>query len=125
MIEKPWWDTDPSKGAAEKPELESKIEQRFLRQAHKRGWKTRKLNGAGARHWHDQLVVAPGVICLIEFKRPQIGKLSEGQKDLHEGVAALGCGHLQLVTTSAEEAISFVEKLCSLGIPGKSNSIPG
>ncbi len=107
-----WWDTDPRKAAKEKPELEAKVEARFVKAAKKRGWKTRKLNGMGARHWHDQLVLAPGVICLIEFKRPEVGKLSEGQKVHHEEVAALGLGSHSLVTSSSDEAIAFVEQLC-------------
>ena len=114
--DKPWWDTDPAKAKKEKPELETKVEQRFLRQAHKRGWKTRKLNGTGARSWHDQLIVAQGIVCLIEFKRPGIKcKLSPGQEIHHEECRALGIGHLSLVTDSDEEAIRFVQNLIVTG----------
>lgn len=112
--DKPWWDTDPSKGPAEKAELETKVEQRFVRQARKRGWKCRKLNGVGARDWHDQLVLAPNVICLVEFKRPDgHNKLSPGQEVHHDETIALGLGALSLVTDSAEEALKFVEELCA------------
>lgn len=112
--DKPWWDVDPAKAPKEKPELEAKIEQRFLRQAHKRGWKTRKLNGTGARSWHDQLVVAPGVVCLIEFKRKG-GKLSPGQELHHEECRVLGVGHLSLVTDDSDVALEFVETLIAKG----------
>lgn len=105
--DKAWWDTNPAKAPKAKPELEAKVEQRFLRQAHKRGWKTRKLNGSGARSWHDQLVVAPGVVCLIEFKRKG-GKLSPGQELHHDECKELGIGHLSLVTDDSDEAIRFV-----------------
>lgn len=112
--DKPWWDADQRKGPTEKPELESKVEKRFIRQAKKRGWKHRKLNGAGARDWHDQLILANGVICLIEFKRPDgKSKLSPGQEIHHDEVIALNLGNRSLVTDSAEEAIAFVEALCA------------
>ena len=110
--DKAWWDTNPAKAPKAKPELEAKVEQRFLRQAHKRGWKTRKLNGTGARDWHDQLVVAPGVIVLVEFKRPGLKcKLAPGQEIHHEECRALGVGHLSLVTDDSDEAIRFVQTL--------------
>lgn len=110
--DQPWWDTNPAKAPKEKPELEAKVEQRFLRQAHKRGWKTRKLNGTGARDWHDQLVVAPGVVCLIEFKRPGLNcKLAPGQEIHHEECRELGIGHLSLVTDNSDVALEFVENL--------------
>ena len=116
--ENPWWDTDPRKAKKEKPELESKVEQRFLRICKKRGWKHRKLNGTGARSWQDQLVIAPGVICLIEFKRPGgLGKLSEGQKIHDEECRALGIGGKILITDSAEEAVCFVERLVVTALP--------
>lgn len=110
-----WWDSG-AKAPKEKPELESKVENRFVRQAKKRGWKTRKLNGLGNRDWHDQLVLAPNTICLIEFKRPgneyyKETTLSPGQETHHEEVAALGLGSVSLVTSSAEEALQFVERL--------------
>jgi len=114
----PWWDTDPAKAKKEKPELEAKVEQRFCRQAHKQGWLTRKLNGMGARNWHDQLVVAPGVVCLIEFKRPGLKcKLAPGQEVHHEECRALGIGHLSLVTDDSDEAIRFVQTLIVAASP--------
>lgn len=121
--EKPWWDTKKGKGPAEKAELETKVEQRFVRQARKRGWKCRKLNGVGARDWHDQLIFAHGVICVIEFKRPdRKSKLSPGQEVHHDETVALGLGSYTLVTDSAEEALKFVETLCEKNIPPK---LPG
>lgn len=114
--DKPWWDTDPRKETKEKPELETKVEQRFVRAAKKRGWKTRKLNGLGNRSWQDQLVLAQGLICLIEFKRPGsddvMKGLTAGQEEHYNDCLALGIGHLVLVTDSSEEAIAFVENLC-------------
>jgi hypothetical protein len=116
--EKPWWDKDPSKGKKEKPELEAKVEGRFLREAKKRGWKCRKLNGVGANDWHDRLVLAPNVICLIEFKRPDgNSKLSPGQEVHHDEVVALGLSSYTLITDSSEEAIAFVEYLCQVNLP--------
>lgn len=112
--EKPWWDTNPRKGPAAKAELETKVEQRFVRAARKRGWKCRKLNGAGARDWHDQLVLAPNVVCLIEFKRPDgKSKLSPGQEVHHDETIALGLGAYSLVTDSSDVALKFVEELCA------------
>jgi len=106
----PWWDTDSRKAPKAKPELEAKVEARFVRRIKALGWKHRKINGLGNKDWQDQLVIAPGVICLIEFKRPGgMGKLSPTQEIHHQACRDLGVGHLSLVTDSAEEAVDFVE----------------
>jgi len=66
-------------------ECEGPVERRFVRLAKKRGWRTRKLNGAGNRGWPDRLVLTTcGVPLFIEFKRP-------GSK----GPTKLQCSHLR------------------------------
>ena len=96
--------------STDKPELESKIEARFVKNAKRHGWKTLKLNTMGNRSWPDRLVCADhNVKAFIEFKRPVIGKLSAGQELLHEELSDLG--HEVLVTTSAEEAERYVLEL--------------
>jgi hypothetical protein len=118
-----WWDAG-AKAPPEKPELEAKVEARFVRGAKKRNWKTRKLNGAGARDWPDRLVLAPGVLCLIEFKREKYGKLSPGQELFHESITVYGLQEHTLITTSAEEAIEFVESLCQRSHPENTKKKP-
>ena len=89
------------------PPLEREIEARFVKIANKHGWKTRKLNGEGARSWPDRLVMAgEGVLVMIEFKRPDVGKLSPSQEFWHEDAKALG--HDVLVTCSEHAAEEFV-----------------
>ena len=111
VLLRPWWD---AKGSAEsplkeEPELEKKIQGRFLRKAKDRGWRCRRLNGTGAKDWPDVLVIAPYTICLIEFKRPKYGKLSPTQELLHTAFRTLNVEpEYSLVTTSDEEAIKFV-----------------
>lgn len=51
---------------------EAAVVGRFTRLVKSRrpGWRIRKINGLGMRDWPDLLIAAPGVLCLIEFKRP-------------------------------------------------------
>ena len=89
------------------PALEKMIENRFLAICKKHGWKTRKMNGEGARMWPDRLIMAPkGVLVMIEFKRPEVGKLSPAQEFWHE--EAKDMGHDVLVTCSEHAAEEFV-----------------
>lgn len=49
------------------------------------------MNGLGYRSWPDRLVIGPkGFFKWIEFKRPVLGKLSDGQVDLFEELSCMG-----------------------------------
>ena len=91
------------------PKLERDIEADFVKKAKQAGWLCRKLNGAGARGWPDQLVCGPsGVVCFIEFKRPGLlDNLSGNQVRVVSELRAL-TQHV-LVTDSAEEAYEFAK----------------
>lgn len=92
------------------PPLESAIENKFLALAKAAGWRTRKLNGVGARSWPDRLVLLHnGQFALIEFKRPQLGVLSAGQEDLFEELKLLD--HHVLVTTDAQKAYDYCKRI--------------
>lgn len=45
--------------------------------------KVRKMNGQGFRDWPDRLIIGPKSFSRwVEFKRPQLGKVSAGQRAL-------------------------------------------
>lgn len=100
------------------PPLESKIEADFMRllKAIPVPLKVRKLNGAGNRSWPDRLILGPKrFMLMIEFKRPQLGKLSEGQKSLFEELGELG--HVVPVLDDAHLAVALVkERLIEHGV---------
>lgn len=85
---------------------ESTIENRFVKEAHRLGCKTRKLNGMGNNHWPDRLVLVPGgETLLIEFKKPG-GVLSEGQAAWHEDAKLMG--HYPIVFDNWQDALAWV-----------------
>lgn len=90
--------------------LEADIEKAFLKKL--KAWdprfKTRKLNGRGFNSWPDRLVLGPQKLtCLIEFKRPELGRISPGQEELFAELASLG--HLVSVFDDADEALEYVQ----------------
>lgn len=86
---------------------EKSIEQKFLREATKRGWLCLKQNVIGRRGYPDRLVIRPdGLHVWVEFKRPG-GRLSENQKACIELLEEHGC--FVTVSFSAEDALNFVE----------------
>jgi hypothetical protein len=77
--------------------LEKAIEKKFVGELKKLAvefkidLKCRKMNGLGNASWPDRLIIGPkGFIMWVELKRPKIGKLSEGQKDLFADMASMG-----------------------------------
>jgi hypothetical protein len=90
--------------------LEADIEAAFIK-----GLKTlgvnllvRKMNGIGYRSWPDRLILGPnGFVMWVELKRPKIGKLSPGQKDLFETMESLG--HCVNVFVDAKVAVMAVK----------------
>ncbi len=92
-----------------KPPLEAKEEADFVKALKNCGvdFKVRKLNGLGYRSWPDRLVLGPErFMIMIELKRKETGKLSQGQKDLFEELGALG--HIVHVFDDGREAAAFV-----------------
>lgn len=88
--------------------LESSIEKRFVERCAAIGCITRKLNGLGSASWPDRLVLCPGgVALLIELKRPG-GRLTPGQRDLHERLRFLG--HDVATFDDVDAAIEYVRK---------------
>lgn len=92
--------------------LESAIERSFLKKL--KEWdlrfKTRKLNGRGYNSWPDRLVLGPDkFMCLIEFKRPVLGKVSPGQEELFDELEALG--HHVAIQDQADAALAYVQDL--------------
>jgi hypothetical protein len=93
-----------------KPKLEKTIEADFVKECKrlKLPVKLRKMNGLGYASWPDRLVVGPfSFFQWIEFKRPDIGKLSPGQADLFEELEAWG--HGVPIFTDGFAAAKFVE----------------
>lgn len=89
--------------------LEATIEAKFMKLVKRFPVKVRKMNGTGFRSWPDRLLLGPKkFVMLVEFKRPKVGKLSEGQKALFEELEEMR--HPVLVTTSAEYAIAELER---------------
>lgn len=92
--------------------LEADIEKAFLKKL--KAWdprfKTRKLNGRGFNSWPDRLVLGPQKFsCLIEFKRPVLGKVSPGQAELFDDLGEIG--HHVEVLDNADTALSYVQGL--------------
>jgi hypothetical protein len=87
------------------PPLEAKVEADFMRAVKKLGLPVllRKMNGIGARSYPDRLVICPkGLVWWVEFKRPQLGKLSPGQDELFIELGRMG--HPVAVFTDGNEA---------------------
>lgn len=91
--------------------LEAAIEKQFLRLVKDRRLPVliRKMNGLGFASWPDRLIIGPQRFSMwIEFKRPVVGKLSEGQGALFSEMGAMG--HRVHVFTDAGEALEAVQQ---------------
>jgi hypothetical protein len=92
-----------------KPPLEAKEEADFVKALKNCGveFKVRKLNGLGYRSWPDRLVLGPECfMIMIELKRKETGKLSQGQSDLFDELFEIG--HQVFVFDDGKEAAAFV-----------------
>jgi hypothetical protein len=92
-----------------KPPLEAKVEADFMKEVKRLGLpvKIRKMNGLGYVSWPDRLIIGPKGFCRwIEFKRPEIGKLSPGQIYLFAELAAWG--HHVSVFTDGKLAAQYI-----------------
>ena len=88
--------------------LEKDIEAKVVKYAKARGCLVRKMGGFGFAAWPDRLFVLPdGKTFWIEFKRPLIGKLSEGQRALIDELRSMG--HIVYVVDDVEKGKAIVE----------------
>lgn len=93
-----------------KPPLEKAVEAKFMKLVKARGLpvKIRKMNGMGFRAWPDRLIIGPKKFVMwIEFKRPEIGKVSEGQEIQFSEMTDMG--HKVYVFDDAEKAYLALE----------------
>lgn len=70
--------------------LEIDVEKAVCRYAENAGWIVRKIVYPGRRGAPDRHFYKAGRLVIIEFKRPQGGRLSGNQKREHERLAAAG-----------------------------------
>ena len=97
------------------PPLEAKVEADFMRTVKtlKLPVKLRKMNGLGNASWPDRLIIGPKKFFMwIEFKRPEIGKLSPGQEDLFSEMESMG--HPVLVFTDGRVAANYLNQQLEL-----------
>ena len=104
-----------------KPILEKVVEAQFMKKLKtlslglKIDLKCRKMNGMGFASWPDRLIIGPdGFSMWIEFKRPELGKLSEGQRVLFEEMRLMG--HIVQVHDNSDLAIASLK--FNLGVKG-------
>ena len=93
-----------AKGPA-RPPLEAAVERAFLQEVRRLNLpvKIRKMNGLGNASWPDRLIIGPKKFFMwIEFKRPEIGRLSPGQEVLFAEMGEMG--HAVPVFTDGRKA---------------------
>ena len=70
---------------------EAMIETRVVQYARARGLRADKFTSPNRRSVPDRIVLCPGGrMFFIEFKRPKLGKVTEGQAREHEDLRRLG-----------------------------------
>lgn len=92
------------------PPLEAKVEADFVKEVKRLGLpvKLRKMNGLGNSSWPDRLIIGPRGFCRwIEFKRPELGKLSPGQEELFAELEAWG--HSVPVFVDGKKAAQYIK----------------
>lgn len=87
---------------------EASVESYLVDRVKDAGGVVRKLEASFNAHWPDRLVILPGVMALVELKRPRGGRLSEGQAELHRRIRDMG--HPVWVLWSRAEVDEFMEK---------------
>lgn len=100
------------------PPLERVVEATFMRKVkdYRLPVKIRKMNGLGFASWPDRLIIGPrGFTMWIEFKRPEIGKLSPGQEAMFKEMGALG-HEVHIFTDGALAAMAVRTALNKYGV---------